>query len=220
MFYSLKLSLMTNEKITRRKVQDLYRNLGWPYFFAQLKFYFAPLVKVEALIPKEGLIIDLGCGYGLFSHYIGVAEPSRTVLGFDLDERKVKYGDRGYPNVSCRYGDITKVEIPLADCIVFTHVLHHLTSYESQRELLITCKNKLKKGGTLVITEVGERPRWKHFLCYVADRILYPHDKLHYRTQKEMASLLAEIFNNVRVIPMDEGTLLSHITFLCVKQMS
>jgi 2-polyprenyl-3-methyl-5-hydroxy-6-metoxy-1,4-benzoquinol methylase len=212
------METVQDEKRVRREAQDLYRNLGWPSLFARLKFYFAPLVKIEALIPQEGLIIDLGCGYGLFSHYIGVAEPKRTVLGFDLDESKTKYGDRGCPNVSCRYGDITKVEIPPADCIVFTHVLHHLTSYESQKDLLLTCKNKLKDGGALIVTEVGEKPLWKHFLCYVADRILYPHDKLHYRTNEEMGALLSEIFHNVEVIPMDEGTWFSHVTFRCVKR--
>jgi len=210
---------MKNEKKTRKEAQDLYRNLGWPSFFARLKFYFAPFVKIEALVPKEGLIVDLGCGYGLFSHYIGIAEPKRTVLGFDLDQSKTKYGDRGYTNVTCRYGDITKVEIPPADCIIFTHVLHHLTSYESQKALLLTCKNKLKEGGTLIITEVGEKPLWKHILCYIADRILYPHDKLHYRTNEEMGVLLVEIFNNVQIIPMDEGTLFSHVTFLCTKRV-
>lgn len=209
---------MTNEKIIRKKAQDIYKNLGWPSLFARLKFYFAPLVKIEALVPKKGLIVDLGCGYGLFSHYIGVAEPKRRVLGFDLDKEKVKYGDRGYPNVTCRYGDITKVEIPQADCIIFTHVLHHLTSYESQKELLLTCKDKLREGGLLIVTDVGERPLWKHFLCYLADRILYPKDKLHYRTVKEMSRLLAEIFHNVQVVPMDEGTLFPHVTFLCVRR--
>jgi 2-polyprenyl-3-methyl-5-hydroxy-6-metoxy-1,4-benzoquinol methylase len=208
---------MTRETEIKKKAQDLYRNLGWPSLFAKLKFYFAPFIKLEKLIPKEGVIVDLGCGYGLFSHYIGIAEPKRTVLGFDLNREKTKYGDRGYSNVSCRYGDITKVEIPPADCIVFIHVLHHLPSHESQKELLITCKNKLKDGGTLLIAEVGERPLWKHFLCYIADRILYPQDKLHYRTNSDMVEILSVLFKNVQVIPMDEGTAFSHITYLCRK---
>src|SRR3989344_947671 len=109
---------MTNEKETKRRVRGLYRGLGWPSLFARLKFYFAPLVQIETLIPNKGLIVDLGCGYGIFSHYIGIAESKRIVLGFDLNAGRVRYGNRGYPNVSCRYGDITKMEIPPADCIV------------------------------------------------------------------------------------------------------
>lgn len=208
---------MVNEKKIRAEAQRLYRGLGWPSLFARLKFYFAPLVRIESLLPKEGIVVDLGCGYGLFSHYIGLAEPKRRVLGFDLDESKTRYADRGLQNVTCRFGDITKIDIPPADCIFFTHVLHHLTSYDAQTELLRICKNKLKTGGTLVITEVAEKPRWKHLLCYIADRILYPKDVLHYRTNEEMGRLLTEIFQNVEVIPMDEGTAFSHVTFVCKK---
>jgi 2-polyprenyl-3-methyl-5-hydroxy-6-metoxy-1,4-benzoquinol methylase len=208
---------MTNEEETRKKAQDLYRGLGWPYYFSRLKFYFAPFPRIEALIPKEGLIVDLGCGYGLFSHYIAIAEPKRTVIGIDLDENKTKYADRGYPTVSCKLGDITQTEIPPADCIVFIHVLHHLPSETLQRDLLITCKEKLKDGGKLIVTEVGKRPFWKYVCCWILDKVLYPKDVIHFRTQEDWKTLLSEIFTNVEVISMHEGTMLSHVTFQCTK---
>lgn len=199
------------------EVQKLYKGLGWPSLFSRLKFSAAPFDKIIPHIPEEGVIIDLGCGYGILANMLGMLSEKRRVIGFDLDQYKIKHANRGLRNVDCRHGDITKCGAPQADCIILVHVLHHLTSYESQENLLKSCKNLLNKAGRLVICEVDYKPRWKYLMCYLADHILYPLDTIHFRSSENFISLLKSLDFNVKVMPMHHSTLFSHVTYICKK---
>ena len=201
----------------RAELRKLYRGLGWPAWFARLKFYFAPLVKIERLVPKKGLIVDLGCGYGLFSNYLALQAPEREVIGLDLDERKISFANRGLAKVRCFLGDITKTEVPPADGIIFIHVLHHLPSKEAQEKLLRICVQKLKPGGRLVITEVDKQPTLKYLMCLLADKILYPKDRLQFRPKEEWENIFKNLPVSTTTIQTDKGTLFAHITFVCEK---
>lgn len=201
-----------------KEVQKRYEGLGWPSLFARLKFSAAPFVKITPLIPEEGDIIDLGCGYGILANMLGILSAKRRIMGVDLDAAKIKVADRGIGNVSFRRADIRKDIIPEVDCIVVVHVLHHLPSFKEQNEVLRACAVHLRPGGLLVITEVDDRPRWKYALSWIADHILYPRDTITFRPQAGWVSLLETSGLIVRVISMHEGALFPHVTFVARKR--
>lgn len=200
-------------------MQKKYRGLGWPSLFSRLKFYAAPFEKLVPLVPEEGLIVDLGCGYGIFANMLGIMSVRRHVIGFDLDREKIKYADRGIPNVSFFNSDITKTEVPPADCIILVHVVHHLPSYEAQERLLMACVSRLKPGGSMIITEVDSRPRWKFMLSFFADHILYPRDTIHFRARHDFLALFKKVGVDTHVIEMHQGALFPHITYICTKRI-
>src|SRR5439155_1019882 len=82
---------------------------------------------------------------------LGLLSPKRKILGMDLDGFKMKHADKGIPNVEFRLADITKTNIPPADCILLIHVLHHLASSEDQEPLVRACLDRIKSGGKLLI---------------------------------------------------------------------
>ncbi|MES2953231.1 MAG: glycosyltransferase [Patescibacteria group bacterium] len=191
---------------------------GWPGIFTRIRLYFtAPYPALASVVPREGFIIDLGSGYGIFSNLLGLISPARKVLGLELDAYKAKHAKALVSNVSFRQADITKIDVPPADCVMLIHVLHHLNSYADQETLLAACYSKLRKGGTLLVCEIEPRPWFKFFLTRIADAMLYPGDTIYYRFRPELEPILKRLGGAVRVIPMQPGTPFSHVSYVVIK---
>lgn len=198
-----------------KKTKKLYQGLGWPSIFAHIRFFTAPYKKLEALIPKKGFVIDLGCGYGIFSNYLGLTGPKREILGFELDREKIKYAHHGIRNVKFQQADIVKTNLKKADVILLVHVLHHLGSFREQKELLRQCKLKLRKGGSLIIAEVDKKPILKHFLSWLTDRILYFGNKIYYRFEENLVMLIKRTgFSACQTIKAHQGTPFSTLIYI------
>ena len=127
------------------EVFELYKNVGWKKFFAKIRFWDSPYYEVEKIIPKKGTIVELGCGEGVFTNFLGLSSKTRKVIGVEIDMRRAKDANRGLKNVSIVKRDATKFKIPNADCIVMYHLLHHLTSFELQETLITNSKKALKR---------------------------------------------------------------------------
>ena len=131
----------------KKEIMRLYGGKGWPSFFTRIRLFItAPFDALDKHIPQEGFIVDLGCGYGIFANLLGLLSAKRKILGMDLDGFKMRHADKGIPNVEFRLADITKTNIPPADCILLIHVLHHLASSEDQEPLVRACLDRIKSG--------------------------------------------------------------------------
>ena len=184
------------------------------YWYNRIKFFLCPFDKLEMLVPKKGVIIDLGCSHGLLSNYLGLTSETRDVLGVEMNENRIKFANIGIKNTKFKAGDITKIDIPPADCIIFTHVLHHLFTYKDQEILLKFCYDKLKSDGILIICEVGKTPKWKYIISLISDKILYPFEKINFMQIENLKTLLKKMNFHVEIIPMHNKSVFSHITFL------
>ena len=45
--------------------------------------------QFHELLPKEGKLLDIGCGYGFMSYMLQFAGPKREITGLDYDEEKI-----------------------------------------------------------------------------------------------------------------------------------
>jgi 2-polyprenyl-3-methyl-5-hydroxy-6-metoxy-1,4-benzoquinol methylase len=199
------------------ETKKLYRGLGWPSLFTLIRFFTAPYKRLEKMLPQKGVIIDLGCGYGIFSNFLALTGPEREVIGIELDKGKVKFADRGLKNTCFLNADITKIKIKKADALLLVHVLHHLNSFPEQEKLIKICFQKLKKNGQLVIVEVDKRPYFKYLLGYLADRALYPGDKIYYRLPRQMKALLTKLGLNFEIKVAHQGKPFAHMIYLVNK---
>lgn len=49
----------------------------------------SPIGRIEELLPETGAILDWGCGHGLLDVWAAARAPGRSVVGVDIDARKV-----------------------------------------------------------------------------------------------------------------------------------
>ncbi|PJE70162.1 hypothetical protein COU97_01205 [Candidatus Shapirobacteria bacterium CG10_big_fil_rev_8_21_14_0_10_48_15] len=201
-----------------RKTKKLYCGLGWPTIFTHIRFFTAPFEKLEKLVPKKGCIIDLGCGYGIFSNFLGLTGSKRKILGIEFDEKKIRVANRGVANVKFFRDDITKIKLVPADTILLIHVLHHLNSLADQEKLLKACRQKLKKSGQLIIAEVDRKPVGKYWLGWLVDHLLYPRDRIFYRFPAEFKKLFASLGFKVKLIRASQGKPFAHVIYLLSKR--
>ncbi|MBS4052330.1 MAG: glycosyltransferase [Methylomonas sp.] len=201
-----------------RAVKNASGRWTWPALFTRIRFFTAPYFELSKHIPETGRIIDLGSGYGIFANLLGLMAPHRTITGLDLDKYKSDHAKALAPNVTFTYGDITKINVPPADCIMLIHVLHHLDSYEQQEVLLKACYEKIRPGGKLLICEIDEKPWWKFILTQIADHMLYPGDRIYYRFPGQLTPLLKGLGGDVSSMVMHQGTPFSHVTYIVTRR--
>lgn len=206
-----------NIKTATTLTKKLYQNLGWPTIFTHIRFFTAPYEKLEQLISQKGFIIDLGCGYGIFSNFLGLIGPKRQVLGIELDSQKIRFANRGVANVKFLKADITKIILKKADVILLIHVLHHLNSFKEQEHLLNECRQKLAKNGRLIIAEVDKKPFFKFILGRLADFLLYPGDKIYYRFPAEFKKIFTRHGFKTKIIKAEKGKPFANIIYVLEK---
>jgi 2-polyprenyl-3-methyl-5-hydroxy-6-metoxy-1,4-benzoquinol methylase len=110
------------------------------------------------LMPREGQILDLGCGYGFMSWLLHFAGPERNITGFDYDEEKIAVANHCFSrDEGIRFfeADISEIQLDSPDGIILADSLHYLQP-EKQVLLLEQCMDRLNPGGVLVIRD-GDR---------------------------------------------------------------
>jgi len=204
-----------------KELKKLYRNLGYVTAFVRWRCLHAPYPDLERLVPKEGRILDLGCGYGLFSNLLALASDRRRITGIDICRRKLKYASRGLSNVEFIHADASQYKaMGVYNAIAAVHMLHHLPSYDSQVELIKLCRDNLQNKGRLLIMEIDTRPLLKFLFTQLVDNVAYFGDRFYYRKSGDFKSLLErEGFQNVSIYPAWKNNLLSPV-IICADKVN
>lgn len=218
----VKLRLMVK---SMSDIKKFYKKKGLIGFYAYLRFWEdIRMERIEKMLPKKGIIIDLGCAYGIFANYIASIQPERKVYGFEFDKEKItvakEIANRALiNNVFLKTSNITKTDIFSAEAIIIMHVLHHLKSFDEQEKLLKDCIGKLKKGGVLIIDEVDRNYSLRYFLALLTDNLLYLGDCFYYRSKQDMLSMLSKFPLTVEVRNIS-GFLMPYpeLVYICKKK--
>ncbi len=183
------------------EIVRLYNKGEYAGLSSKIRFWDAPLQELEKRVPKKGTILDLGCGEGVFTNYLGLCSKSRKVIGIEFNKHRVKVADHGVKNVKFLYADVLKKTFPKSDCVVMSHMLHHLPSREDQIRLIKNCYKSLGKRGVLVVAEVDKNWfNWKYLLGWVTDVVIVPilfekqiyDTNIHHRSKNVWKKVLEE----------------------------
>lgn len=170
-------------------------------------------------LPKKGTIVDIGCGYGVLANYLSLNLPDARIIGIDMDKRRIQSASQtvNRDNIEFYYQDVTKWEWPTCSAVIMTDVLHH-TSFTEQANVLGTVSKSLDKDGVLFIADVDPDANVRYWLSWLSDHILYPKDKINYRTSWEWGYILKGLGFSVEIIrPKD---VLARIIYVCRKNES
>lgn len=152
---------------------DYYRRaltLNYIYKGPVLEWYFRVKLKLAGnykrfneIIPHEGKVLDLGCGYGFISTMLSLTG-NRRVTGVDYDREKIAVAGNCYlarRDLSFICADITTYSFDRHDAFLITDVMHYLEE-DQQKLLLERCMEKLNPGGVIVIREADSENRKQH----------------------------------------------------------
>jgi len=133
----------------------------------RLRWWWCPFSVIEAAVPKDGDVLEVGCGHGLLSLYLGLASVSRHVVGVDIDGAKIAEAKEAAGHLHPSEADVSFEAVDAGyvpegawDAIVIADVLYLLPEGEEQ-SLLQRAARALRPGGVLVVKEMGLTPRWK-----------------------------------------------------------
>jgi ubiquinone/menaquinone biosynthesis C-methylase UbiE len=112
------ISGVTDEAFLQRMVSTYptrYNDVFWAFFTEQ----------VGTSLPPQPVIVDLGCGPGLFLRDLGARYPQATLYGYDVTPAMLEYGQHlTYPGAkpTLALHDVTAQPLPFA-----THAVHLLS---------------------------------------------------------------------------------------------
>jgi SAM-dependent methyltransferase len=106
----------------------------------------------------EGLVVDLGCGSGLWAREL--VDTGYRVLGIDISEAMIELSRNRVPEAEFRLGSLFEVEIPSCNAVTaVSEVLNYLFDAENEERglgrLFRRVHDALVPGGVFVFDVVG-----------------------------------------------------------------
>lgn len=191
-----------------------------------IRWRVCPLRRIAGYVPSAGVVIDLGCGHGLFTQLLARESAERQVIGVDLDEHKIAVAAQlKFENLQFIAQDIASAELPAAQAVTILDVFY-LVPYPVQERLLEVCATKLAASGVIVLKETAEVPRWKMGLTWLEEvlavRVLKITDhsgdqRFYFRPRAEWQALFTRLGFTVQTIPLDSGYYHPHVLFIARK---
>ena len=180
------------------------------------------LEELDQWLPKEGRILDLGSGFGLFSLYFATTEPRRNILGVELSERRVAEATRsaqrlGRANVEYQNANVLDWNAKgVFEAIYMLDVVHHLPE-DSVPHFFERIEQLLKPGGVLLVKDVSDRPRYKMLFTLALDRLMVGREPIKYWSPPRLAQLLKELGLDVKRHLMNDILPYPHVLYVCHK---
>lgn len=205
-----------------RAALDLYAGESrWTRFHVHGRWRSCPFPELERRAPARGAVLDVGCGFGLFSTYLALRSPDRRVHGVDIDERKIAIARRATERLD---GGRASVSFELAgadlppgpyDAVTIVDVLY-LLGPEAGGALLDEAASRLAPGGVLLVKEIDRSPAWKYRLSRIqelaATRLvrITAGDEVDFAPPQVYADRLRRQGLTVTCTPLDRGSIHPH----------
>lgn len=110
--------------------------------------------KFSNYVKKEGIILDVGCGYGRTLDEL-YHNGYRNLIGIDFSKGMIERGKRQFPYLDLRVKEDASIALPDAsvDAVILFSVLTCIWANEEQKELLAEIKRILKPQGILYVND-------------------------------------------------------------------
>ena len=178
------------------------------------------LDEIGQYLPAEGPVLDIGCGFGLFSLYYAATAPGRFVRGLDLNRRRIALARRaagrlGLHNVAYEESDARDYkgdgEVSAAYML---DIVHHIAP-ASVPPLLAALRRALPPGGRLLVKDVDTHPAPKRWFTWLLDKAMAPSVPVHYWSADRLAAALTRAGFGVHRHLMVDWLPYPHVLYVC-----
>jgi 2-polyprenyl-3-methyl-5-hydroxy-6-metoxy-1,4-benzoquinol methylase len=210
----------TIRSIVRAYDDPIVRAYCWGRF-AILRQRF--LDEIGQYLPASGSVLDIGCGFGLFSLYYASTGPGRLVRGIDLNPRRIGMARRaatrlGLENVVYEELDARhfKGDSPVSAAYMLD-IVHHLPN-DAVPSLLRELHRAIAPGGLLMVKDVDTRPAPKRWFTWALDKLMNPRAPVRYWSSEELTDALGNVGFTVRHHLMVDVLPYPHILYVCTRR--
>lgn len=181
--------------------------------------------------PKENgertVLLDLGCGHGVFLALTKRARPDLEVIGLDLSPEKIEaareaFGHSHVPFQELAVRDIADFPSQSVDIITIVDVLY-LVPLDKWDDILRRCYKCLKPGGRLLLKEMDRSLAWKFAFLYLEETLAVKvlgwtmGKNFTFPSPEEVRFRVERAGFDVREIPLDRGYTVPHALWIGTK---
>lgn len=219
------IKFFSQKKAMYSKLKNFYKKISFRVkIYNFIRFKTCPFDLIKKIIPKEGTIVDLGCGTGIFLNLLKQDFTKRTLVGFDADNRKIKVALESLnesKGIDFKVGNIIDGDFSLfqVKCITLIDVLYYL-NINLKRDLLRKCFNALDWNGVLIIKDIDKALNLKFFWTFFQEffavkvfNITYA-EGLYFENRKTYSSLLKECGFSIETFDLSRGYFYPHILYI------
>lgn len=160
-----------------------------------------PFPVAGELLPRAGVIVDVGCGFGMLTGLLALDARDRRLVGVDVDQAKLARARRWFGDVArfvpvdlagARLDDVCAPGT--AEAVVIWDVLHHL----ADPLVAVTAAARwLRPGGLLLVKENDVEPLGKRVVAEIVEVLavglgVTASDPVRFRSRAEWQDLLEQ----------------------------
>ena len=181
------------------------------------------LDEIGQYLPPRGRVLDLGCGFGLFSLYYASVHPALAVEGLDRNVRRIAMAREaarrlGLSNVHYEVGDVMDFRAEERfDAVYMLDIVHHI-SEGAVRPLIEQVATTLPEGGRLLVKDVDRQPAYKRWFTHALDKVMDPATPVRYWGAEELQALLESVGFDVYRHLMVDILPYPHVLYVCTKR--
>jgi ubiquinone/menaquinone biosynthesis C-methylase UbiE len=178
------------------------------------------LDEIGQYLPASGSVLDIGCGFGLFSLYYASTGPGRLLHGLDVNARRIAIARRaaarlGVDNVVYAEGDAREFkgdgEFSAAYML---DIVHHVPP-DTVPPLLRQLRRALTPDGRLLVKDVDTRPAPKRWFTWLLDKAMAPSAPVHYWSAEDLTQALESAGFRVFRHLMIDVLPYPHVLYVC-----
>ncbi len=183
------------------------------------------LEEIGQYLPKSGNIMDIGCGFGLFSHYYALLYPDCRLTSLDISKTRIQTALEASKKLNIL--NITFYAAPAEQlseisgtfqAAYMLDIVHHLRK-DSYKALLQTIYDKLSPQGILILKDIATKPKWKVWFTWLLDMLMNPKSPPNYVSIRTLRNQLEKIGFDVKIHELRDILPYPHVLYVCRKNL-